>query len=148
MAAAANMHLANEDAMEGLRWAADVMARMGPDDRLQFLAAIVARAEMNGAEALRPPLNRQERLDRRDELIREALGVLYPGAKPSVAARDLQDDLRRYLAVGWLNEQHLDALPEGASRHRRYMHEIASLNDGRELRARQILNVRDGFRTP
>ncbi len=110
------------------------------------LAALVERLTEELA-ALRPSPSRSDRLHLRDETIRAAfLQHPYANLSPSAAAKELARALGAYLSGGWLREQHLDHLPN-ASEHRQTLHKIARLNGGRSVGWRQLVNVKDGFRS-
>ncbi len=138
---------------------ADAIVEVSPGKRPLFLAYL-SKAWHEAADlalevyklrkqlaALQPPSPRENRLHLRDEAIRAAfMQAPYAGLSPTAAAKELARALGAYLSGGWLRERDLDHLPN-ASEHRQTLHRIAKLNGGHSLGPRQIINIRDGFRS-
>ncbi len=139
---------------------ADAIREVSPDKRPLFLAYL-SRAWNETADLAahvehltgeldrlrRPPPTRADRLAERDGAIRALLSAEpYASLSPSAASKMLAGALGAYLSGGWPRERDLDHLT-GASEHRQTLHRIAKLNGGHSLGPRQIINIRDGFRT-
>jgi hypothetical protein len=80
------------------------------------------------------------RLAQRNAAIRAALPLFGDGT-PFRAAKDLQRDLRDYLARCWPRERQAETLPTGTGERRAALHRIARLNGGRDLCWRRIYDI-------
>ncbi|MFT8247256.1 hypothetical protein [Roseomonas sp. BN140053] len=101
-----------------------ILATLPPDDAL-FLAQKVEPAS----------LARARRLNERDEVIRSTRAFL-PGLLAEAQARTLAQDLFRFLATDWTNRT-----DNAGDSYRDKLRRIATLNDGKSIKARQILNI-------
>lgn len=127
----------------------DALAGLPDADRLARIVARLDDADAAWVLTRCAPawLQRQIRLARRDDAIRDLAALLAPGEPPATAARIVEAALRKYAGSGWQREKHMSDLLD-APPDRRLLHTILRANGGATIGARQLANVLAGARTP
>lgn len=115
---------------------AEIVAAL-PTQRLRIGLVSKLREHMGALAAEEAPLSRPQRIRARDRAIREAIAEHYAGP-PTCAAKALATALKRYADGGFrLGAQ----LSPDASAHRRALHTILTLNCGKPLGWRRIVEI-------
>jgi hypothetical protein len=130
------------------------MTRQGPDDHstVAFITVVAAHCAASGrhdwserlervVDEMLPPADRRQRMrDRRDVAIRAAAAILRQ-PHPSATAKEVDDELRKFLANVWSRQRDLSAPAPGSSALRQNLWIIAKLTDGEGLKWARILQI-------